>query len=146
MRQFRDCNGRTWQLRATVRALDDIRDLMQIDLLGDPEQLPSLMQSIIDSVDLVASAGCLLAGADPSEFRGGLDAATIDQLRDSVVEELLTFFGHWRPATAATMREAWRIAAEQDRLADEGIAQLARSYTRWLESLGLTRQDSRSDN
>ena len=146
MKQFRDCGGRTWQLRATVRTLDDIRDCMGIDLMGDPDELPAGVQAIMSSIDLVASAGCLLAAADPLEFRAGLDASTMERLRDSVMEELLDFFGHWRPTAVAVIRQAWSIASRMENASEEGIEQLARSFTEWRGSLGLTPEDSPSDN
>ena len=56
MRNFKNKNGRVWEVDVTTKTLLAIKDKLGFDLLDDPDALPTSFSSLVDILWVVCFA------------------------------------------------------------------------------------------
>ena len=114
MKTFKDTEGRSWDITATIGSLRRVKDLAEVDLT-DPKRLAELGE------DPFLLGGVLFAlckpqieqrGLTEEQFIAGFDGDVVEQAVQALVGELILFS---RPAKRATLRRVMekKAALEQ---------------------------------
>jgi len=144
VKTFKDTEGRSWDIAATIGSLRRVKDLADVDLT-DPKRLAELGEDpfVLGSV-LFAICRPQIEQRDLSEeqFAAAFDGDVVDRAADALVEELISFS---RPAKRATLRrvmdkktalEKKMLEAAEQMIQDDGwIDQAAAAKLREVKAM-----------
>ena len=116
MRNFKDKNGRVWEVDVTTKTLLAIKDKLGFDLLDDPEALPTSFSSLVDILWVVCFEQCNACGMDEEAFAGCLDGDSLANAIDCFMEELGSFFTLLQGGRGKAHTALWRASKKVDDL------------------------------
>lgn len=116
MSQFKDNEGRTWEVAIDIRVARRVRDMLGIDLLNSAEALPSLLSDayrLADVLYVVCMEQAEKLKVSDVDFGRGLAGDAIEHGTKALIDSLILFSPSRQRPLLQSLREKTDALAEK---------------------------------
>lgn len=135
MRTFTDSKGTQWRLNVTLGTLEDIQTEMGLNLLDEPEAIPSEPRKIAGVLWVTCMEQALEMKIGPKDFGRRLGGEVLKDAYDLWMKEYSDFFVHLSPARGLQIQTLWDKAKEIEEVKAQLMAKVLSSTFTDLQAL-----------